>query len=252
MKKAWCAPRKPTGLLVAAWALCVSLAHAGPCMVMGDKAARVFSEEGERSPAFLTQSCEKLKLISGRAMVSWVGQDGRPQLAPIGEEGVKRYPSPGAEERSAKVVWAEVTNVRGSARPALVRSIGNSPPAKLYVPPEGVYLYPGKHINGRLRLASKPTGPWADIPIPAVGPLVLDRHLLPAGQEVVLEWSGGEQPIQWHWRMIPDTEQRSLDEKYTLLDGTGLDAEQQGWLRAMWFEQMRLPLNMNLTLKGLP
>lgn len=227
---------------------------AGPCMVLGEKAAVVYSEEGEKSPAFLTQACEKLKLKSGKAMVSWVGRDGKPQLAPIALDGVTRYPAAGNEERSAKVVWAEITTRREVPRAAVMRNmaVNEARPATVYVPPDGLEIRLGAEANRQLRVG--PAGGTTLQTVKSVEPgrFVLDRSQLTQGQDYVLEWTGGASPVQWLWRVVPEGQARALDEHYASLDQAGLDAEQLSVLKAMWFEQLRLPLNMNLIIKGMP
>lgn len=229
-------------------------AWAGPCMVLGEKAAVVYSEEGEKSPAFLTQACERLKLKSGKAMVSWVGSDGKPQMAPIALDGVTRYPAAGSEERSAKVVWAEITTRREVPRAAVMRNmtVNEVRPATVYVPPEGVEIRPDSGVAWQLSLGR--SGSTEVLPVKAVGPgrFVLDRNLLRAGHDYLLTWSGGAVPLQWTWRVLPEAQTAALDDNYTTLMQVDLDTEQRNLMKAMWFEQLRLPLNMNLILKGMP
>lgn len=234
--------------------LAVGHAWAGPCMVMGDKSAVVLSEEGEKSPAFLTQSCEKLKLKSGKAMVSWVERDGKPQMAAIEPNGVARYPRPGNEERSAKVVWAEITTRREAPRAAVMRNLGvnEARPAVVYVPPEGLEIRPDSAAPWQLRLGRAGAADVVAIPAVEPGRFVLSRAQLQPGMDYVLEWTGGGAPIQWAWRVMPETQSHSLDENYNNLLKADLEKDQMVLLKAMWFEQLRLPLNMNLTIKGMP
>lgn len=239
--------------LTAVW-LAGGQAWAGPCMVLGDKTAVVFSDEGEMSPAFLTQACEKLKLKSGKAMVSWVGRDGKPQMAPILTDGVTRYPAAGNEERSAKVVWAEITTRREVPRAAVMRNmvVNEARPATVYVPPDGLEIRPGAVANWQLRVGAAGSADLQAVKPVEPGRFVLDRSQLNSGQDYMLEWAGGAMPVQWHWRVLPEAQARALDESYASLEQAGLDAEQLQLLKAMWFEQRRLPLNMNLTLNGTP
>ncbi|MEN9437493.1 MAG: hypothetical protein RIR09_2148, partial [Pseudomonadota bacterium] len=98
--------------LCVAAALGHSVAWSANCMVLGARDAKVQSIEGEKSPAFLTKDCGALRLISGTAQASWVGQDGKPRLIPITATGVASQPNAGAEERSVNVVWSELTTKR--------------------------------------------------------------------------------------------------------------------------------------------
>lgn len=239
--------------LTAVW-LAGGPAWAGPCMVLGDKAAVVYSEEGERSPAFLTQACEKLKLKSGKAMVSWVSRDGKPQMAPILAEGITRYPAAGNEERSAKVVWAEITTRREVARAAVMRNmaVNEARPATVFVPADGLEIRPGAAANWQLRVGPAGSADLQTVKPVEPGRFVLDRSQLNSGHDYVLEWTDGAMSAQWLWRVVPEAQTRDLDESYASLGQAGLDAEQLPLLKAMWFEQRRLPLNMNLTLKGMP
>lgn len=236
------------------WGLAAGFAWAGPCMVLGDKAAVVYSDEGEKSPAFLTQACERLKLKSGKAMVSWVSRDGKPQMAAIGLDGVARYPAAGNEERSAKVVWAEITTRREVPRAAVMRNmaVGDERPATVYVPLQGLEVRPGTAVAWQLRVGAKAGGEMTPVQAVEPGRYVLDRALLRPGQDVVLEWTGGVVPVQWHWRVLPEAQMLAMDDNHASLAQPDLDAEQQRMLKAMWFEQLRLPVNMNLTLRGTP
>ena len=76
-----------------------SSADASTCMILGDKSAIIKSVEGERSPVFVTSDCQALRLVSGKAIASWVGRDGKPRMIPITAQGVEVVPQAGAEER---------------------------------------------------------------------------------------------------------------------------------------------------------
>lgn len=237
--------------VLAAALVCLAMpsARALPCMVMGEKTAVVVADVGERSPPFLTQSCESLKLKSGSAMVSWIGADGKAQLVPITAAGVQRMPAPGREQRSGKVVWEEITSRREVPRPAVSRSFGEVKPAVVFVPVDGLKLQPPGSGDWLLRMSVGPeaSGSWRDVPTKH-GSHVIERQDLPAGESRWLEWDQAGTIRQLFWRGVDGAELAMLDVAYQELSVPDLDERQRAMLRAMWFDQMRLQVNLDMSL----
>ena len=243
---------------------CSGAAQATTCMVMGERSALVHSSEGDRAPVFLAQSCESLRLMSGKAMVSWAGRDGKAHFVPVGPNGVAQLPAAGAEERSASSVWAELASKRDAQRSAYMRSIGIDKGHRLYVPEAGLNLQ--AQAGSTLRLWLQSEGGEARLLLertaPATGPVVLGRDVLAAGAQYQLEWvpaspavaeTGADAateagPEHWRIRLLTEAEQRNLDEQLLLVNEQVPDPTQRALVQAMVFEQLKLPLNMRLAL----
>ena len=227
------------------------MAQATSCMVLGEATARVLSAEGEKSPVFLTAACESLRLVSGKAMVSWVSRDGKPHFSPIGKNGAESLPTAGAEERSANVVWAELTSKREVDRPAFMRALNEERPARVYVPVDG------------LLLAAKPD---ADFQIIAVdgdketliydkkatdtGRILLSRAQILPGKIYVVAWHNGAVVERLRWQTIDATETARVDSEFDLIRATVTDDAQRRIMIGMLFEQLKLRVNMAATLSN--
>ncbi len=236
-----------TSCLATIAALGVATAHAGACMVVGEKTARVVSPEGERSPVFLAADCASLRSRSGSAMVTWVSRDGKPNFAPIGPDGPARLPAPGAEERSGKTVWAELTTRREASRPAFMRALDEERPARIYVPEAGLVLpsRPGaalrlQRIDGdALRTLFEATDSSA---------LRLGRDALEPGASYVLEWNQEGRLDRWRWQILDEAQTRQLDVAHAEIAATAPDPEQRRIIAAMLFDQLKLRVNMEFEL----
>lgn len=228
-------------------------AHATSCMVMGDKTALVASEQGEKSPAFLTDSCENLRLVSGKAMVTWVSRDGKPQFSPIGTDGPERLPNPGAEERSANLVWTELTSNREAARPAFMRALGEERPTPVFIPGLGLELGAGAGIG--LKIFAGASG--NDMPLlekspDSAGAIKLERDTLLAGQVYTLQWQRQDGPETWRWKVLSDDEQARIDTQLQQIEMEVSDIQQRRILTAMLYEQLKLHVNRELVLDTAP
>ena len=221
------------------------------CMVVGDKVARVASQEGEKSPPFLTNACESLRLLSGKALVSWVARDGKPNFASVGVNGPDRLPTPGAEERSGKVVWGELSTKREATRPAFMRALDEARPARVYIPLTGLELphKPGAHLR-----VAQLDGPQPKTILESTSdkPVRLSREALQPGGRYVLEWSQNNQLEHWQWLLVGEAENKQLDEQHALVMAADLDAPQRRVVEAMFYEQLRLKINMGFALASQP
>lgn len=224
-------------------------AQAASCMVMGEHTARVQSAEGEKSPVFLTSACESLRLISGKAMVSWVSRDGKPHFAPIAPSGPALLPTAGAEERSANVVWAELTSKREVDRPAFMRAMREERPSRVYVPPEG------------LALTAKPDADFTILSLDGdaeklifdkkstdTQPILLTRDQIKAGGIYLVEWHHGADTEKLKWQTVDSAETARIDSQYQEIRDTISDAAQRRIMMSMLYEQLRLRVNMTAEL----
>lgn len=229
-------------------------AQAISCMVLGDKAAKVFTPAGERSPMFMATECQALRLVSGKAMASWVGKDGKPHFVPITPRGVETLPSPGAEERPANVVWGELTSRRAAPRGAYMRTIGEERPARVFVPAEGLSLGHLLTEGATVRLVQMRGGKEvASTEHRAVdgAPLVLGRDLVRPGESYEVHIHSGGKTDKLKWAVLGAEESQHVQAQLDEVKATVPDAEQQRLLQAMVFEQLRLRLNMDLMIQGL-
>jgi hypothetical protein len=231
---------------------CASLpAKAVSCMVLGDSHARVQAVEGEKSPVFLTASCEGLRLISGKAMVSWVSRDGKPHFAAIGKDGPTALPGAGAEERAANVVWAELSSKREADRPAFMRALNEGRPARVYIPPEGLALAAKADADFRI-LAIEGEG-GAETPVfektaSDPSPIVLKRDRIRPGTAYLIEWHYPDSVERVKWQTVSESDLASIDEEYRRIDADITDAGQRRIMKDMMFEQLRLRVNMSSVL----
>lgn len=237
--------------------LLVSSAQATTCMVMGERTAQVQTPDGHRSPVFLSNACEQLRLVSGKAIVSWVGRDGKPQMVPMGPQGVDHLPSPGAEERPASSIWAELTSKRDAQRSAYMRALGDDKATRFYVPETGLNLRVKLGSTLRLYLAQEGGDQLIAERLPsASGAVHLEKDLFSPGAVYQLDWepqSGGEAATErWRVRPVSFAEQQSLHEKFQQVAKELPDHSQQAVMAAMVFEQLRLPLNVRLVLSAAP
>ena len=222
-------------------------AQAATCMVVGEKAARVASMEGERSPVFLTADCAALRLKSGKAMVTWVSRDGKPNFAAIGEGGPERLPTAGSEERSGKVVWAELTTKRESSRPAFMRALDEERPARIYIPAAGLEL---PSNSGTALKVQRMEGDQLRTVLESSdsSALRLGRDALQAGGTYVLEWTQDGKVDRWRWRVLDADVTGQLDRAQAEIESANLDPEQRRVVTAMLYEQLKLNVNMGFQL----
>jgi hypothetical protein len=226
-------------------------ASATTCMVLGEKTARINAVEGERSPVFVTSDCAALRLVSGKALASWVGRDGKPRLIPIRKDGIEVAPQAGAEERSVTVVWNELTTKRERQQPAYMRNIGDERPPKLYVPTGGVVLFDSAESNADLfvknaqgeQVYQKHFNIGESVSIPR--DVLLNTQIY----KIILKRVESEQ--QWQWRIVSADEMRTIDQSLTEIDKVVAEPDQAKIMRAMLFEQMKIQVNMNLAIQEL-
>ena len=224
-------------------------AHAISCMVLGEHTARVRSAEGEKSPVFLTSACESLRLISGKAMVSWVSRDGKPHFAPIATNGPALLPTAGAEERSANVVWSELTSKREVDRPAFMRAMSEERPSRVYIPPEG------------LALSAKPDADFTILSVEGESeklifdkkstdtrPILLTREQIKTGSVYVVEWHNGTATEKLKWQTVDSAEAARIDSQYQEIRSNVSDEAQRRIMMSMLYEQLRLRVNMTAEL----
>ena len=245
-------------------ALGAGSASATSCMVMGDTLAVVKTSEGLRSPMFLAKSCESLKLVSGRAMASWVGQDGKPHLQPITAKGPVATPSPGAEERSTRAVWAELSSRREVQSPAVMRGAAGRQPDRAYVPEAGLTMAipAGAEVKVTLQGVSDQTTLPA-LRAGADGRVTLTRQQLPVNTRVLVAWAlpaGAPNPsadddapdtgLLW-LHTLPQAEQAELDAAREHIRQQVRDPLQQATLDSMLFEQRQLSVNLRQSLAAL-
>ena len=229
------------GVLISNFAFAVS------CIVVGEKTAKVQSSKGEKSPVFLADDCVSLRAISGKAMVSWVSKEGKVSFAPIGVNGPERHPVVGSEERSGKVVWAELTSTRETRRPAFMRAFGDEKAVPVYLPEAGILIKP--KMGESLKIVSIKDGSetlLADIP--EALPFLIARESLKLGTTYQLEWTKVGNVEKEKWKFLDGEETMRLDAQYKEIQESGMDQEQLKIVTAMLFEQLKLVTNMRLTL----
>lgn len=238
-------------LTVVAAALCGSAlsAHAISCMVLGEHTARVQSAEGEKSPVFLTSACESLRLISGKAMVSWVSRDGKPHFAPIAVTGPALLPTAGAEERSANVVWSELTSKREVDRPAFMRAMSEERPSRVYIPPEGLTLTAKSDADFSI-LSVEGDGEKLifDKKSTDTRQILLTRDQIKAGSLYVVEWRHGAATEKLKWQTVDNAETARIDSQYQEIRSSVSDEAQRRIMMSMLYEQLRLRVNMTAEL----
>lgn len=226
-----------------------SAAHALSCMVIGDRAAVVHTAEGDRSPAFLTPACESLRLKSGKASVSWVSRDGKPHIAPIETGGVTGLPSAGAEERSASLVWKELTSKREAQRVAYMRAFDTTHATRVFVPASGLIVPIAAATTVRLLEVDNEAERIVTTHAPGTETeMQFSRETLLPGKQYVLELTSLEKTERRLWRVTEAAEQAEIDADLEQIAKDVSDVQQQRILAAMLFEQRRLPLNLELSI----
>jgi hypothetical protein len=221
-------------------------AQAVSCMVLGDSQARVQAVEGEKSPVFLTASCESLRLVSGKAMVSWVSRDGKPHFAPIGKDGAATLPTAGAEERAANVVWAELSSRREADRPAFMRALNEGHPARVYIPPEGLTLAARPDADFRIvALQGDAESPVLEKTAADPKPILLSRDRIRAGASYLIEWHHADSVERAKWQTVSEADAARIDEELRGIDTSVEDAGQRRIVKDMLFEQLRLRVNLS-------
>ena len=224
-------------------------AQAISCMVMGEHSARVQSAEGEKSPVFLTAACESLRLISGKAMVSWVSRDGKPHFVPIGRGGPEILPTAGADERSANVVWSELTSKREVDRPAFMRAMTEERPSRVYVPPEGLALTAKSDADFSILAIDGDAGkPIFDKKSTDTRPILLTRDLIKPGTVYLVEWHHGSTTERLKWQTVDSAESARIDSQYQDIRSSIDDEAQRHIMMSMLYEQLRLRVNMTAEL----
>ena len=235
--------------LLACMAASPRLATAGtPCMVLGDASARVSSIEGVRSPVFETADCGKLRLVSGRALASWVAHDGKPQLVPITSSGVAQVPQPGSEERSVRVAWSELTSTRADQKPAYMRGMGGLHPVPVYVPRDGIEV-PGtaaQQVQVRVRRLAQPAGQPQTVAAADGKPVRLGRDVLQAGASYRIEIVGGVHQTTLEWHVVDAARQAEVDSRLEQIAQQIGNPEQRDIVTAMLYDQLKLPTNLSL------
>ena len=224
-------------------------ASATSCMVMGEHTARVQSAEGEKSPVFLSGACESLRLISGKAMVSWVSRDGKPHFAPITPSGPALLPTAGAEERSGNVVWAELTSKREVDRPAFMRAMSEERPSRVYVPPEGLALTAKADADFTiLSLDGDVEKRIFDKKAADTKPILLTRDQIKSGSVYIVEWHHDSTTEKLKWQTVDAAEMARIDSQYEEIRSTISDQAQRRIMMSMLYEQLRLRVNMTAEL----
>ncbi|MBK4733113.1 hypothetical protein [Noviherbaspirillum pedocola] len=224
-------------------------AQAVSCMVLGESQARVQALEGEKSPVFLTASCESLRLISGKAMVSWVSRDGKPHFAAIGKDGAATLPTAGAEERASNVVWAELSSKREADRPAFMRALNESRPARVYIPPEGLALAARADANFRILALQGDTETLVFEKTAAESkPILLTRERILPGTSYLIEWHHPDSVEKIKWQTVGAEDTARIDEEYRRIDANIEDLQQRRIMKDILFEQLRLRVNMSSVL----
>jgi hypothetical protein len=238
-----------TGLIFTATSLSALPAFAVSCMVMGEASAKVQTSDGEKSPVFLSNACESLRLVSGKAMVSWVARDGKPHFSPIRTNGAEGLPVAGSEERSANVVWAELTSKREADRPAFMRALDAERPARVYIPPEGLLLIPKVGADFRvLTMNNSVESVVLEKKSGGTAAIRLRRDQIRPGEVYVLEWRLGDTVENWRWKALDESEMLEMDQKYKQIQDGLADDSQRRIMTAMFYEQLKLRLNVALLL----
>ena len=224
-----------------------NFAFAVSCIVVGEKTAKVQSSKGEKFPVFLADDCDSLRAISGKAMVSWVSKEGKVNFSPIGVNGPEQHPLIGSEDRSGKVVWAELTSTRETRRPAFMRSFGDEKTVSVYLPEAGILIKP-KTGEG-LKIFSIQDG-VATLVVhnSEAKPFLIARELSKLGTTYQLEWNIGGNVEKEKWKFLDSEETIRVDIQYKEIQHQGMDQEQIKIVTAMLFEQLKLATNMRFTL----
>lgn len=229
-------------------------ADSAACMVIGERTARISSTEGERSPVFMTQACDALRLVSGKAQASWIGRDGKPKMVPITSAGVESLPQAGAEERSVNVVWNELTTRRERQQPAYMRSLGVERPPRVYVPVDGLVLVERLESDALLsieRLDDGKSEKVVSIRVKAGDTLRVDRATLTADQTYFFKIERNESAESWRWKVLTASQTATFDDEVTHINSSVGDAEQRLMIKAMFYEQNKIRSNRDLIVQQL-
>lgn len=216
------------------------------CLVLGDKATRVLTPDGERTPVFMATDCAALRVTTGTAQASWVGRDGRPHLQPIGPEGPSLVPPAGAEERTVRTLWSELTSRRDRKQGAFMRDVGEPRPTRIYLPVDGLPLAEPSDGPQQLQIVQvTPTGsqPFPARTIPAGAAVRLERALMvdDAVYHVTVERDGVVKA--WRLRTVPASDVAIVEKGLAEVHASVAAGEQQLMVEAMLFDQMRLGIN---------
>jgi hypothetical protein len=237
---------------IAASAIAAPSAIAASCLVLGEKTAVVRAPDGDHSPVFLAPACESLRLISGKANASWIGKDGKINLVPIGESGPAKVPVAGAEERSGNVVWSELRNTRQAERPGYMRAIGDDRAPLVYVPKDGLVLAGTNDLDAEL-IVSLVDGDAlklvAKSAVPMGAAVVLDGKNLQHGSTYDVQLTRGSLVERWRWKVVDQRLGSMLDENRAAILQLPLESQQQKYMEAMLYEQLKLRTNMALVLQ---
>ena len=190
-----------------------NLAFAVSCIVVGEKTAKVQSSKGEKSPVFLADDCVSLRAISGKAMVSWVSKEGKVNFAAIGVNGPERHPLVGSEDRSGKVVWAELSTTRETRRPAFMRAFGDEKAVPVYLPEAGILIKP--KMGESLKIVSIKDGIETLVAdSPEALPFLIARESLKLGTTYQLERTTAGNVEREKWKFLDGEETMRLDTQY--------------------------------------
>jgi hypothetical protein len=237
---------------IAASAIAAPSAIAASCLVLGEKTAVVRAADGDHSPVFLAPACESLRLVSGKANASWIGKDGKINLVPIGESGPAKVPVAGAEERSGNVVWSELRNTRQAERPGYMRSIGSIGTPVVYVPKDGLVLAGTNDFDAELVVSLVDGEAVTTVfksTIPMGSSVVLDGAGFQHGSTYDVQLTRGSLVERWRWKVVDQRLGAVIDENRAAIFKLPLEAQQQKYMEAMLYEQLKLRTNMALVLQ---
>ncbi len=224
------------------------------CMVLGSRDAVIKAVEGIRSPVFATKDCAALRLVSGNAKASWVGQDGKPRLLPITQEGVPEVPRVGAEERSVNVVWNELTTRRDRQQPAYMRSAAFDRPAFVYQPGDGLLLLPQSDTDAEVSVTWLPEGRREQVfsqRVLAGAAVRLPASLLLPDQVYEIAIRRGDAVESWRWKVVAVPLARTIDAQLAAITQATADADERLLLQAMLFDQLKIRSNSDLIVQQL-
>lgn len=248
--------RLPSVLVLTAGAMLQgpAVAASTSCMVVGESTARVKAVEGERSPVFVTRSCEALRLVSGRAQASWVGRDGKPRILPLTAEGLSAVPQPGSEERSVNMVWTELTTKRERQQPAYMRNIAVERPPRIFIPEAGLLVVDQTDDDAAVQVEHlKDTGSdvVASFIVSKGGAILIPRRNMVPDEVYSVKIQRGDKTESWRWRLVTAEQQRDIDDQLLIIRRDVEDDRQRSLISAMLFEQLKLRVNMDLTVQSL-
>ena len=241
-----------TPVVLTFWACAAaSSAHATACMVMGDRSAIVRSADGDRSPVFMAASCESLRLVSGKAMVSWVTREGKPRLLNLGTLGIDGLPREAADDAVPGAVWSELVSRREVHRAAYTRSLAPAPPERFYVPKTGWVLaaQPGDSLRLTVQKGGKDRVLLEAVATEA-GMFRIARALMQPGLVYGLALTQGGVPSFHALKALSSSEQSRLDALYPSLPAGQAGQDAEALVLALWYQQRQLNFNMQTALQG--